>query len=233
MLHRAGLPGFRGNLDWIHSFEGHAGKPYWPGGASGITLDAGFDLGYADESLFMALYAKHLTHARRQACLDAMGTKGRDAYEYLRKSEVLQNVNISFKMAQGVFPHIAASYWGSLLTRFPALVQDEVPDAVQTVMLSLAINRGPGNPDLKRLRLPLASGDWKEIGTLVEEMQQDHDLRGIQKRRREEGAYIKTSIREAKYEAMRQTIDRIEARPPQEFNIRPIEDIAAEYEIRQ
>lgn len=230
-MHNGPLPGFRGDLDWIHTFEGHVGKPYWPGGASGITLDAGFDLGYADESLFMALYAKHMTHAERQACLDAMGIRGKAAYEHLRTSEVLEDLRVAFETARRNFPHMAASYWSSLLTRFPSLIHDDVPDAVHSVMLSLAINRGPGNPEFRQLRSPLEAGRWHKIGVLVEQMQQDHQLEGIQKRRREEGALIKESIREAKYEALLKTLDTMQPLPPAELHVRPIEEVAAEYEL--
>ena len=37
------LPSFRGDLLWIHAWEGHRGRLYWPGGASGVTLDPGLD----------------------------------------------------------------------------------------------------------------------------------------------------------------------------------------------
>ena len=233
MLHRQPLPGFRGDLDWIHSFEGHAGKPYWPGGASGVTLDPGFDLGYADESLFMSLYAPHLSHKERQACLDAKGIRGSRAYEYLRKSDVLETLRIPFETAKRIFPHLASSYWGSLLTRFPVL--NHVPAEVQTVMMSLAINRGPGNSAFSPLREPLQEGEWKEIGRIVKQMQQDHTLRGIRQRRREEGAYIKESIREAKFRALTKSIETIELdtlQPlaPRQFDVTHILEVAADYE---
>ena len=39
------LPTFEGDLLWVHQLEGHAGRPYWPEGESGVTLDPGIDLG--------------------------------------------------------------------------------------------------------------------------------------------------------------------------------------------
>ncbi|MEK6709483.1 MAG: peptidoglycan-binding protein, partial [Nitrospinota bacterium] len=42
------LPGFAGDLEWVHARESHHGSPYWPKGNSGVTLDPGFDLGHAD-----------------------------------------------------------------------------------------------------------------------------------------------------------------------------------------
>lgn len=51
------LQSFRGDLEWIHAREGHLGKPYWPGGASGITLDPGVDLGHVPLDCVEDLYS--------------------------------------------------------------------------------------------------------------------------------------------------------------------------------
>lgn len=32
MANGGGLPGFRGDLSWLHDREGHVGRPYWPEG---------------------------------------------------------------------------------------------------------------------------------------------------------------------------------------------------------
>ena len=45
------LPGFRGDLEWVHLQEGHHGVPFWPGGGSGVTVGPGIALGQADASL--------------------------------------------------------------------------------------------------------------------------------------------------------------------------------------
>ena len=63
----AQLGQFHGDLDWVHRQEGHAGHPYWPGGASGVTLDPGVDLGQAAASL-IGLY-EPLTTAEQFAAL--------------------------------------------------------------------------------------------------------------------------------------------------------------------
>jgi len=65
---------------------------------------------------------------------------------------------------------------------------------VQTVLLSLAYNRGSQNGALQILGDPLAAGDWREVARLVGGMQQNHDLVGIRKRRRWEAALIEAEL---------------------------------------
>ena len=55
------LASFHGDLDWVHMHEGHCGRPYWPGGASGVTLDPGVDLGHVPEDRIESLYEGILT----------------------------------------------------------------------------------------------------------------------------------------------------------------------------
>ena len=68
-----------------------------------------------------------------------------------------------------------------------------MPPAVHTALLSLAYNRGPNNRDLAQLAEPLQAGAWPRIGNLIAAMQQDHQLEGIRRRRREEGALVLAS----------------------------------------
>ena len=70
------LKGFHGNLNWIHAREGHAGRAYWPGGASGVTLDPGVDLGHAKTSLVEEAYEGILLQDQFDAVRKVFGIKG-------------------------------------------------------------------------------------------------------------------------------------------------------------
>lgn len=180
------LLGFTGDLAWVHAREGHAGKPYWPGGQSGLTLDPGFDLGYQNRASLDRYYG-FLIASERDALASCCGIRGHSAAS-LPKRAIVKDVRISTERANALMPLVAKPYWDGICERFPSLVA--APGAVQTVLLSLAFNRGKNNRALEVLREPLERRDYAEIARRVGAMQQDHELAGVSKRRRLEGELI-------------------------------------------
>jgi hypothetical protein len=190
----SGLEGFRGDLGWIHAREGHAGKAYWPGGASGVTLDPGVDLGYADPSMIEAAYRGLLTPEQFSAVEKVFGIKGESAKVALAKDSVLQGIRISRTQANTIFAMVVEPYWQRIVGRFPALAHSDTLPSVQTAMLSLAYNRGAQNRGLEALRQPLDRKEWSALADAIGSMQQDHRLEGIRKRRRMEADLIRGEL---------------------------------------
>ena len=188
------MPAFRGDLDWIHDLEGHKGKAYWPKGKSGVTLDPGVDLGYVDQTLFRKLYEPILVGAQLKAAEKVFGITGEDARDALKADPVLQGIRIGREQADEIMPFAAKPYWADIANRFPALKRDEAFPAVQTVLLSLAYNRGPNNAGLEILSAPLEAGEWQEVSDLVGAMQQDHPQAGIRSRRQWEANLIRSEL---------------------------------------
>lgn len=188
------LEGFHGDLGWVHDREGHAGRTYWPGGASGVTLDPGVDLGHAKPSLIEAAYKKLVSPEQYEAIKRALGIKGTPARAALRNDPVLQSIRISRSQADEIFHFAAEPYWKAIVRRFPGCGEPDTPGSVQTVMLSLSYNRGAGNRRLGVLSDPIERKDWKTVADVVGNMQQDHSLGGIRKRRRMEGDLIRREL---------------------------------------
>lgn len=180
------------DIDWLYEWEDFQGYPYCPGGKSGVTLDPGFDLGYAKAADLLSYYSAVLTQAELDACKAALRFKGAAAKAVLTRSSVLRGIRYSEAVAKEVFPHILLPYWQGVAARFPA-VRNDGPGAVKTVMLSLAYNRGVQNRDLTKLLEPSEAHDWIRMGNLIKQMQQDHELAGIRRRRRMEGQLILSS----------------------------------------
>jgi GH24 family phage-related lysozyme (muramidase) len=179
------LENFKGDLAWIHDREGHAGKPYWPGGISGVTLDPGVDLGYADFEQVRQWYKDVLSSEQLKRLEPLTTIHGETAKLHAIN---LSDIRISEEQAVSIMPHSLKPYWDGIRSRFPLL--NHAPAAVQTALLSIAYNRGAMNPGLEPLRLPIAQKDWRTVGKLIMGMQQDHHLAGIRARRRLEGQYI-------------------------------------------
>ncbi len=84
------LDRFKGELDWVHEKEGHRGKPYWPGGESGVTLDPGVDLGHASPGLIEQLFGSIVDSSRMEALRGVFGIQGESARAALNASPVIQ-----------------------------------------------------------------------------------------------------------------------------------------------
>jgi GH24 family phage-related lysozyme (muramidase) len=188
------LEKFRGDLDWVHERESHAGHPYWPGGVSGVTLDPGVDLGHASPDTIEELYAPLLTQAQMKALGLVYGIKGEDANAALRTLPVIADIRISREQAAELMPHAAKPYWIGISRRFKALVRQDTPPAVQTALLSLAYNRGVFNRYLEPLGELLAAKSWDEAADRIASMQQRHRLPGIRIRRRQEAMLIRDEL---------------------------------------
>ena len=188
------LDQFQGDLDWVHAKEGHRGRPYWPGGASGVTLDPGVDLGHASASLIEQLYGPLVDDAQMEALRGVFGIQREPARAALEASPVIQGIRISSEQALEVMPNAAKTYWEAIRDRFGALVRKDTPPSVQTVLLSLAYNRGARNPGLDVLRQPLEAKQWSEVARAIGAMQQDHELAGIRTRRQQEGLLVEAEV---------------------------------------
>lgn len=203
------LPGFKGDLKWLHARESHAGRPYWPKGKSGITLDPGLDVLHADWSLVEKVVGPHITAdqlARLKACKHLAGIEARAACQdpwkataktpgYLRKWwGKVSDIRISRELAAELLPQVADPYWRALVKRFPGLL--DAPPEVQVAVLSVGYNRGAGNKGLSVLKPWIAAGDWGEVGRQIKAMQQDHPQAVIRERRRLEGDLILAALGE-------------------------------------
>jgi hypothetical protein len=188
------LAEFHGDPDWVHEQEGHRGNPYWPGGPSGVTLDPGIDLGHADRTLIEQLYRPLMTSGQYEAVEKVMGLRRQEANRALKSDPVLRSIRISSEQANEIMPHAARPYWEEIAGRFPSLKRAASPPAVQTVLLSLAYNRGAQNSDLEQLGDPLEMGDSSLVADRIAAMQQDHELEGIRLRRRREAALIRAEL---------------------------------------
>jgi len=189
-----GFEQFRGDLEWIHAREGHVGRPYWPGGISGVTLDPGFDLRFQTIERIRSLYGEWISLEQEGALARAIGRRGGAARELLERDGVLTSIRIGRSGALECLPWIAVDYWRSIARRFPGITAFSTPPSVQTVMLSLAYNRGAENRALDTLALPVEIEDWQLLASRVAAMQSDHPLPGVRSRRRLEAELIRDEL---------------------------------------
>lgn len=182
------MKNFTGDLSWIHEREGHNGKPYWPGGMSGVTLDPGIDLGHVDRGIVLDAFASRMTAEQLNEALKLKGVTGKAAQKALSGLVHLQDFRISKEEATSIFHFAVEPYWNGIQKRWPIL--SCAPPSVQTALLSLAYNRGYNNAKLEVLTEAIHRQDWLGVGEMIGKMQQTHVLSGIRRRRRLESRLI-------------------------------------------
>lgn len=188
-------------------YERFLARPSWPGGASGVTIGVGYDLGYSPN--FEQDWAGHLSAdaiTRLARTKGAKGQRGKAAISGVR------DIIVPWDAALEVFEEkTLPEYIEQTLDAFPNA--DKLPPKAFGALVSVVFNRGPliDNSDrrkeMKRIREILLSGndtivdndDIRQIAAQVKSMarlwpnntKSDNDLHD---RRHKEAALILASI---------------------------------------
>lgn len=134
------------NLIIEHEVGGGAGyynrylaKPSWPGGASGVTIGVGYDLGYHTDSQIDSDWHM-LSHEVRRRLKSVNGYKGRSAKNRL---SLVGSLSIPWKSALEVYQGVTMPRWG-VKTEGAYSGTKSLHPHCQGVMLSWTFNRGDG-----------------------------------------------------------------------------------------
>lgn len=182
----------------ILEFEGVDQPSEWPGEASGITIGAGYDLGYTPADQFEQDWSPYLTADQIERLKDVIGLKGQDAR---RRAGEFRDIRIKTADAEEVFKQrTLPKYSKQTEDAFPGV--DELPPKVQGALVSLVFNRGGGmNGDSRRemraVRDAVANGDLQEIANQIRAMKrlwEGKGLDGLLRRRDAEADLVESAI---------------------------------------
>lgn len=121
----------------ILSFEGFDWRPAWPGGASGVTIGWGYDLGYYSRAV-IAQDWRELDDQPRQRLATQSGVTGRAAQA---RVAALRDILIDHGIGTRVFDNVdVAREYANCRRAFPGF-EDLRPNA-QAALISLTFNRG-------------------------------------------------------------------------------------------
>lgn len=144
-------------------YERFLAKPSWPGGASGVTIGIGYDLGY--DKKFREDWEDKLSssdYSRLARTLGLTGSRARSAISGVR------DISIGWDAAMDVFEHSTLPvYINQTLEAFPN--SENLPPNAFGALVSVVFNRGPlvDNSDrrreMKRIREILTLGNDEEI----------------------------------------------------------------------
>jgi hypothetical protein len=174
-------------------------RPTWPGGASGVTIGVGYDLGY--QTTFEADWAGLLTAPQMSALKQWIGIKGQGAAD---GPAALANISIPWSAAWMVF--LGRSLPQSVgETRNVFRRSADMPRLCLGVLVSLVYNRGasmtdsvsnPGNrKEMREIRDAIAAGRFSDIPMLLRSMKRLWpEANGLRDRREREAKLFEIGL---------------------------------------
>lgn len=172
-------------------------RPSWPGGASGVTVGIGYDVGYNTRAQILADW-KALPESHRNALASAAGVKGSSAKP---RAAALKWIVVPWETSEAVFVSNTMPRFGRMTdTAFPGITRTH--GHVQGAMLSIVFNRGSSMSgasriEMRAIRGHVASGRVSAIPREIRSMKRlwyGKGLPGLLRRREAEARLIERSL---------------------------------------
>lgn len=172
-------------------------KPSWPGGASGVTVGIGYDVGYNTANQVKADW-QALPEGHRNALASAAGVKGVAAKS---RASALKWIVVPWETAETVFvANTMPRFGGYTSTAFPGITGKH--GHVQGALLSIVFNRGASmsgssRTEMRAIRSYVAAGNIQPIPGQIRAMKRlwyGKGLDGLLRRRDAEARLIERSF---------------------------------------
>lgn len=179
-------------------YDKHYHLPSWPGGASGVTIGIGYDLGYYTKEEFDRTWRPRLSQQKTERLEKVIGLKGASAREALAD---VADISIPWESAMGVYRETTVKKYGKwVLNTFPGA--EQLPPDAFGVLFSIVYNRGSSLRGDSRLELRLIKAlilikEYEGVPDQIRSMKSIWDLRaldGLLKRREAEAKLFERAI---------------------------------------
>ncbi len=191
-------------LAWIVKFEisseayynRHLKHPTWPGGASGVTIGIGYDLGYVSAAQMRRDWGGKISDVDVKTLERVCRLKGEDARAKIDLVSI-KSVTVALQSARQVFyASSLPAYAAKCLKAYPGV--ENLPADAQSAMLSLVFNRGTRKSgahrrEMKALEPLIANADLDGIAEQILSMKrlwEGRGLDGLLRRREREAALV-------------------------------------------
>lgn len=132
----------------LNYYEQFTRWPHFPGASSGITIGVGYDLRFASEANFRALWGAQLPESVLDELSNDIGKKGSEARVRQLKP---MGVEVPFAAAWSVFvSHTLPDYYAQTKAIYPSLPR--LPELCRSALVSLVYNRGPSLKEVDERR---------------------------------------------------------------------------------
>jgi len=180
-------------------YEKHYRKPEWPGGASGVTIAVGYDLGFANEAKLRNDWTGKIDDDMIDALIKYAGLTGEKAHA--RLAEAREEIDIPWEAAYDVFENIDMPDWSAKVKK--ALPNtDKLSEDSFGALVSLAYNRGASfskdgdrYKEMREIKENMANETFDQIPDCFREMKRLWpNVRGLQDRRDAEAKLFEAGL---------------------------------------
>lgn len=184
-------------------YERHYTHPEWPGGASGVTIGIGYDLGYASATKVMSDWAGKVDARSLNAMIACVGVKGADAKALCAR--VRSEITVTWDAAMAVFRGRDIPQWIAATVR--ALPNcDQLSETCLGVIVSLNYNRGTAGytlggdryAEMRGIKQAMIAKRFDTIPALLDSMARLWPGSGVAGRRRREADLFRAGLKEPK-----------------------------------
>lgn len=182
-------------------YEKRYQRPEWPGGASGITIGIGYDLGYNSAETIADDWNDYLTPDVIHAMQRYAGETGSRAHAVLAAAR--RDISVPWDAAMAVFMKISLpKFEAATLRAIPAA--DKLPAGCFGVLASLTYNRGASYTkagdryaEMRNIRALITAGHYTAVEAEIRGMKRlwrNPPVAGLLRRRDEEADLWKASL---------------------------------------
>ncbi len=187
-------------------YERRLEKPTWPGGASGVTIGVGYDIGHQTEETFRRDWAPYLAKAELDALAKAVGAKSQAAKEL---TSAFASISVKFDDAYRVFEK-------ATLPRYAERAFKAFPNAAEIggkafgALVSLVFNRGASmrasdsRREMRAIRDLMTAREFDKIPSEFRSMKrlwEGKGLPGLIARREQEAQLFEAGLEDLKRRA--------------------------------
>jgi len=188
-------------------YEKELMAPTWPGGASGVTVGIGYDLGYVDEDDLTKEWGAYVHPFVLKRLSSVTGLTGKKANEALSS---VKNVQVSWDSAYGQFTKVLLPIFIAQTEKF-AKNLDQLSEDSRGAIVSLVFNRGTAlklkndpvdsRREMREVANLMANKDFAPIPAKLREMKRlwdnKPDARGVSLRREAEARLFERGLRKS------------------------------------
>jgi hypothetical protein len=181
------------------AYEARYQHPEWPGGASGVTIGIGYDLGYSTSGTILADWGDKLPGPMVKCLQDVAGIHGSPAKSYAHA--LVGVVTVPWDAAMAVFIGRDMPKWEGIVSRALPNTERLAPDSFGALN-SLAYNRGASFSnagdryrEMRAIHAHMASGQFAEIPGEFRSMKRLWpNVKGLRDRRDHEAALFEKGL---------------------------------------
>lgn len=184
-------------------YNKHYTRPEWPGGASGVTVGIGYDIGYATPDKVAADWSKHVSPAMVAAMQKCCGIKGTSARAIL--ATAISQIEIPWEAAYDVFINRDIPQWTITCLKALGPNFNLMNSTCQGVLVSIAYNRGAGgfnsstdrNREMLAIRNAVRAKNFAAIPDYIDSMARlwvGTSVAGVAARRHREAALFRKGL---------------------------------------